>query len=77
MARYIVDTGDLKMDRDSELELQSDIQRLVLGHVARTGFEKPWVTKFPRDWYGIILHPDLDPLLEREKEWGGMLARFG
>ncbi|MEY8839554.1 hypothetical protein AB9K41_11050, partial [Cribrihabitans sp. XS_ASV171] len=62
---------------DSELELQSGIQKLVLGHIAQTGFEKPWVTKFPRDWYGIILHPDLDPLLEREKEWGGMLGRFG
>ncbi|MFC3613666.1 hypothetical protein ACFORG_07820 [Lutimaribacter marinistellae] len=77
MARYVVDTGDLKMDRDSELQLQGEIQKLVLGHIARTGFEKPWVTKFPREWYGIILHPDLDPLLDREKEWGGILGRFG
>ncbi|MCV2887747.1 hypothetical protein [Ruegeria aquimaris] len=77
MARFVVDTGDLEMDRNSELELQADIQKMVLGHIARTGFEKPWVTKFPREWYGIILHPELGPLLEREKQLGGMLARMG
>ncbi|GAB5437378.1 MULTISPECIES: hypothetical protein [Roseobacteraceae] len=77
MARFVVDTGDLDMDRNSELELQSDIQKLVLGHVARTGFEKPWITKFPHEWYGIILNPELDPLLGREKELGGLLARIG
>lgn len=77
MARFVVDTGDLDMDRNSELELQSDIQKLVLGHIARTGYEKPWITKFPHEWYGIILHPELEPLLNREKELGGFLARMG
>lgn len=77
MARFVVDTGDLEMDRSTELELQADIQKLVLGHVARTGFEKPWITKFPHHWYGIILNPELDPLLDREKEIGNVLTRMG
>lgn len=77
MTRFVVDTGALDIDKTSQLQLQEEIQKVVLGHVARTGFEKPWVTKFPREWYGIILHPDLEPLLEREKLIGGMLDRIG
>lgn len=77
MTRFVVDTGALDIDKTSQLQLQEEIQKVVLAHVARTGFEKPWVTKFPHEWYGIILHPDLEPLLEREKLIGGMLDRIG
>jgi hypothetical protein len=66
MARFVIDTGDVEMDRTAELELQTSIQKVVLNHVAESGYEKPWVVKFPRDWYGIILHPDLDPIFDRE-----------
>lgn len=74
MARFVVDTGDVELDRASEMQLQSEIQSLVLSHVARAGFEKPWVTKFPQEWYGIILHPELDPVLQREAVIGKALA---
>ncbi len=70
MARFVIDTGDVEMDKASETNLNSQIQRLVLGHIAETGFEKPWVVKFPREWYGIILHPELDPIFDREAQIG-------
>ncbi len=73
MTRFVIDTGDLDMDRESELELQSQLQRVVLGHIAETGFEKPWVTKFPRDWYGAILNPEIDPIFDREGQIGRAL----
>lgn len=60
MPRFVIDTGDIDMSKEDVMHLQADLQSTTLGHVAKLGFEKPWVTKFPRHWYGIILHPDLD-----------------
>lgn len=74
MARFVIDTGEISMSKEDTMALQADIQGMVLGHVAKLGYDKPWVTKFPREWYGIILHPELGGLQELEKELGNRLG---
>ena len=74
MARFVIDTGDIEISREDQMSIQSELQQVTLKHVARLGFAKPFVVKFPIDWYGIILHPDLGRIPELEKEIGARLA---
>lgn len=70
MARFVVDTGDIDISKEDQVLLQQGMQQLVLSHVARLGFDKPFAVKFPREWYGIILHPELDRLRDIEMDIG-------
>lgn len=70
MPRFVIDTGEVDMSKEDVMLLQSELQSVTLGHVAKLGYEKPWVTKFPRHWYGIILHPDLQGLPGLEENIG-------
>ncbi|WP_089993307.1 hypothetical protein [Cognatiyoonia koreensis] len=73
MPRFVIDTGDIDMSKEDVMLLQSDLQSTTLGHIAKLGYEKPWVTKFPRHWYGIILHPDLQGIPGLEEDIGKRL----
>lgn len=73
MARFVIDTGDVEMSRDDQMELQTELQQVSLAHIARLGYDKPFAVKFPREWWGIILHPELDRIPGLEKEIGDRL----
>ncbi len=66
MTRFVVDLGDIDLSRDVQAMISEDIQKTVLSHVARLQLEKPFVTKFPREWWGLIMHDHFDGLFERE-----------
>ncbi len=74
MARFVIDTGDIEISREDHMQIQSELQQVTLKHVARLGFDKPFVVRFPIDWYGIILHPELGGLRELEKDIGARLV---
>ena len=70
MPRFVVDLGDIDMSSAAQQELSASIQKTVLTHVSDLKYEKPFGTYFPRHWYGIILHPDLNRLPELEVDLG-------
>ena len=65
MARFVVDLGDIDMDRESQEALADEIQKVVLARVAELRIQKPFVIKFPIPFPGIILGPEFDRVLER------------
>jgi hypothetical protein len=67
MARFVVDLGDIEMSRDAQAEIAGDIQKAVLAHIARLEVDRPFVTKFPKEWWGLVMHDHLEGLIEREK----------
>lgn len=77
MPRFVIDLGDVPMDRDSEEELNMELQKTALAFLADIRVDKPFVTRFPREWLGIIIRPDID-ILNKDlgrigqviKEWG-------
>lgn len=75
MARFVVDLGDIEMTEKQEAALAGAIQKVALAHVAEVGAEKPFLSYFPREWYGYILRHQLDGLLDAHKELGR--AYFG
>lgn len=66
MTRFVVDLGDIKLSRDMQATISEDIQKTVLGHVARLKLDKPFVTKFPKEWWGLIMHDQFDGIFELE-----------
>ena len=66
MTRFVVDLGDKEMSRELQATIAEDIQTTVLSHVARLQLDKPFVTKFPKDWWGLIIHDQFEGLFERE-----------
>ncbi len=73
MARFVIDTGNMEMSRDDQMALQTELQQVAMKHIAQMGFDRPFAVKFPREWWGIILHPDLDRIPGLEKELGSRL----
>ncbi len=76
MARFAIDTGDVPMSKEDQAQLQSELQSVTLSHIARLGYDKAFAVKFPREWWGIILHPDLDRIPELEGQWGKRIGGF-
>jgi len=70
MARFVVDIGDVHMSKEALLELNKAIQSTALAHIGRHAGTDLIVTKFPKDWWGLIAYPDLGPLLDIEKTLG-------
>lgn len=70
MARFVVDLGDIEMDRESREELADDIQKVVLSRIATMRIDKPFVIKFPIPFPGIILGPEFGRVEELEKLLG-------
>ena len=44
------------------------MHKLVLGHLAGIRYDRPFVTKFPRDWWGLVARHDFDMLFDAEKQ---------
>ncbi len=76
MARFVIDTGDIDMSKEDVMEMQSDLQKVTLGYIAKLGYEKPFVTRFPREWYGIFLRGGLDDIAGIEQQIGKQIASF-
>lgn len=70
MTRFVVDLGDLKMSKEAQMALSTDLQKTALAHLAGIRFEDPFITKFPRDWWGLIARKDFEGLLDGEKILG-------
>ena len=70
MARFVVDIGDVQMSKESMLELNKTIQSVALAHIGKHAATDLLVTKFPREWWGIIIHPDFGPLKDLEATLG-------
>ncbi|MDT8854603.1 hypothetical protein RNZ50_06075 [Paracoccaceae bacterium Fryx2] len=70
MTRFVVDLGDIALPKEAEAEIAADMQKMVLGHMARLRIEKPFITKFPREWWGLIARLDFDSILEGELQIG-------
>ena len=68
MTRFVVDLGDIKMTEKAEADMADEIQKAVLGRIARLDVREPVAIKFPREWWGIIVRPDFDSLPGIEKE---------
>ena len=73
MARFVIDLGDIDMDRESQEELANELQKVALARVAEIRIDKPFVIKFPIPFPGIILGPDFDDVLGLEKQLGDAL----
>ncbi len=76
MARFAIDTGDIPMSKEDQDQLQSELQSVTLAHIARLGYEKSFAVKFPHEWRGILLHPDLQGIPDIEVEWDKRLGGF-
>lgn len=66
MTRFVVDLGDLDLPEETRLSIAEDLQKTALSHLARVRFNDPFAIKFPKDWWGLIVRPDLGALLEGE-----------
>lgn len=66
MTRFVVDLGDIDMPQDMQLSIAQDLQKTALAHVAKLRFEDPIAIKFPKEWWGLIAHKNLDALLDGE-----------
>ena len=68
MPRFVIDLGDIDMDKNAIEELNADLQKTALSYVARFDFDKPIAVRFPRPFpWGIILRPDFDDVLRAER----------
>ena len=67
MARFVVDLGDIEMNKDQEMALSGAIQKVAMAHLAQIAVEKPFVSHFPREWYGYILRREIGGLIDAEK----------
>lgn len=66
MTRFVVDLGDLDLPEDTRMSIAQDLQKTALAHIARIKFKDPFAIKFPKDWWGLIVRPDIGILLEAE-----------
>ncbi len=78
MTRFVIDLGDIDMEKETIEELNADLQKTAMSYVARLRFEEPLVVKFPRPFpWGIIIRPELDDVLKSEKLLRGAFERLG
>ncbi len=68
MTRFVVDLGDLALSKEVTATIESDIQKLVLGHIAGLRIDKPILSKFPKEWIGLIARYNIEHLLDGEKQ---------
>lgn len=68
MTRFVVDLGDIALSKETQAAISGDMQKLVLGHLAGMRYDQPFVTKFPRDWWGLVARHDFDMLFDAEKQ---------
>lgn len=66
MTRFVVDLGDLDLPEDTRMTIAEDLQKTALAHISRIKFQDPFAIKFPKDWWGLIVRPDIGNLLESE-----------
>lgn len=66
MTRFVIDLGDLDLPEDTRKTIAEDLQKTALAHLARVRFTDPFAIKFPKDWWGLIVRPDIGGLLEGE-----------
>ncbi len=78
MTRFVVDLGDIELSKDAQAAISADMQKVALAHISGMSAEKPYVIRFPRDWWGFILRQDFEAMLEGEKALGrGILQSAG
>ena len=66
MTRFVVDLGDIELPKDLQMAISEDLQKTVLGHVAKLRWDDPFVVKFPKDWWGLIMRKRLEGIVDGE-----------
>lgn len=67
MPRFVVDIGDIEMSQELQEIISADLQKTVLAHVAKLRWDEPFIVKFPKDWWGLILRKRFEAMLDGEK----------
>lgn len=73
MPRFVIDLGDIEMSKDQESRLAGSLQKTALGALADLKFEQPFISRFPHDWYGLIMRKDIDRIFDADKLVGRAL----
>ncbi len=68
--RFVVDMSDVKMSDKAGREIQARIQKSVLDSIVDLQVSDNLAIRFPREWWGIILNPEIDRLGGLDKELG-------
>lgn len=68
--RFVVDLSSVKLPKDTEQRLQAAIQRSVLEVIAGLPHQGDLHIRFPREWIGIVLSPQIDALEGLDKQIG-------
>ena len=77
MPRFVIDLGDIDMDKQTVEDLNSELQRTALSYIARFDFDKPLAVRFPRPFpWGIISRPDFEDVLKAEEIFKGTFEQF-
>ena len=69
--RFVVDMSDVEMSDKAAAEIQGSIQKSVLESLVDLRVSDNLAIRFPREWWGIILSPELDRLKGLDKEING------
>lgn len=75
MARFVIDTGDLKLDDKQVVQLERELQEITAKHVLGLARPGPVVTKFPKGWAGGIWGSDFDLIDNIESSIGNTLGQ--
>ena len=65
--RFVVDLSGVKLSKEQSRQIETGIQKSVLESIAVIRFDFDIRLRFPREWIGIILNPDIGGLAEIEK----------
>ncbi len=71
--RFVVDMSGVKLSKEQVREIEADIQKSVLKSVADIRFDFDIRLRFPKEWIGIILNPEVGALSDLEKMVGERL----
>jgi len=81
MTRFVIDLGGVKLSREAQQELTSELQSVALAKVAADGagsiVDQPFALRFPIEWQGLILRDKLDDLLKVEKQIAEFEQKIG
>ena len=72
--RFVVDMSDVKMSDKAAAEIQGRIQKTVLDSIVDLRVSDNIAVYFPREWWGIILNPELDRVGGINKDIGERLG---
>jgi hypothetical protein len=68
--RFVVDLSGVKLSKETSRLIEDRIQKSVLETIAELREPGDLALRFPREWIGILLHPDFGKLDELDQKIG-------